>query len=44
MEVKCWSRAVVVKRIEGQKDEPAKVKVTFEDDKAAYDRELSIVS
>lgn len=45
MEVRNWCRAVVTKRTEGANDgEPAKVKVTFEDDKTSYDRELSVLS
>lgn len=39
MEIRCWARAVVVKRFENKNsDDPPKVKVTFEDDKASYDR------
>ena len=45
MEVRCWAKAIVTKRIEPtNSNEPAKVKVTFEDDKTSYDREISIVS
>ena len=44
MEVRCWARAVVIKRTEQSHGEPDKVKLTFEDDKGCYDREVSILS